>query len=199
MKTQLIQSMGSFILGTGATLTVLASWLGTTDLQAIKDSVQNYVIQSEQHSFALAQDYQVTVENANAEIGEYKVALEQANSNIDKLITAYEDKVDEMEQAQASAEQDLKDLQQALADMETRLDSQYKTDMNKVIEQANAQINQANQEVANTRQEVELNISLSQVDEYVEQAKQLKDQLDTGNDKTVTDISSIVPSEQPQE
>ena len=200
MKTTLITRMGSFILGGGtgvaAALAGLALWTGTTDLQAIKDSVQNYVIQSEQHSFALAQDYQVTVENANAEIGEYKVALEQANSNISQLITAYEDKVDEMEQAQASAEQDLKDLERALADMEQRLDQQYTTDMNEVVEKANAQINQANQEVSNTRQEVELNISLSQVDEYVEQAKQLKDQLDTGNDKSVTDISSIVPSEQ---
>ena len=82
MKTQLIQSMGSFVLGTGVTLTVLASWLGTTDLQTIKDSVEQYTIKADGQVSALLSEYNVTVENANAEIGEYQVALEQANSNI---------------------------------------------------------------------------------------------------------------------
>lgn len=196
MKTQLLQAMGSFVLGGSVVLGGLYSWLGTADLQEIRSAVQGYIVESEQYSLALAQDYQVTVENANAEIGEYQVALEQANSNISQLITAYENKVDEMEQAQASAEQDLKDLGQALADMETRLDSQYETDMNAIIEQANEQINNANIEVAETKERVLEDLQTSQVDEIVENAKQLKDQLDTTGNKTVTDISSIVPSEQ---
>lgn len=201
MKTTLITRMGSFVLGGGtgvaAALAGLALWTGTTDLQTIKDSVQSYVIESEQHANALLGEYNVTVDNANAEIGEYQVALEQANSNISQLITAYEDKVTELENANKQAEQDLADLEQALADMETRLDSQYETDMNAVVEKANEQINQANQDVKDTKAQVDEIIERSLAGDIVERGE--RHQLDTTGDKTVTDISNIVPSEQPQE
>lgn len=196
MKTTLLSSMGSFVLGTGVTLVALASWTGTTDLQAIKDRVIDYMAESEQHAFALVEDYNVTVDQANAEIGEYKDALAQANSNIDKLITAYENKVDEMELAQAQAEQDLADLQAELDNLYARMDSQYETDMNEVIEQANAEINQANTEVAETKEQIISDLETSLIDEIVNGEK---NQLDTTGDKSVQDISSVVPQEQPAE
>ena len=199
MKSQLISSMASFVLGTGVTLASLLTWTGASSLDDIRVSIQNYISESEQHSSALVEDYQVTVENANAEIGEYKVALQQANDNISQLITAYEDKVDEMEQAQQKAQDDLSDLQSELNMLYVKMNSQYEQDMNEVIEQANAEIDKANQEVQLAKEDVEFYISTSQVDEIVQNAEQLKDQLDTGNDKSVQDISSIVPSEQPQE
>lgn len=193
MKTQLIQSMGSFILGTGATLTVLASWLGTSDLQAIKQAVVQLDVQAEGQAQAFVENYTVTVDNANAEIGEYQVALEQANSNISQLITAYEDKVTELENANSTYETDLAELEQALADMETRLDQQYETDMNKVIEQANAEINQANQEVASTKTYVDEVLKNSRTngtaqDRIAETGKVL----DTDGDKTVTSIDGVI-------
>lgn len=196
MKTTLITRMGSFILGGGtgvaAALAGLALWTGTSDLGAIKTLVENHMTDTEQQVNAFVQDYQVQVDSANAEIGEYKDALAQANSNIDKLITAYEEE-------QAQAEQDLADLQQALADMESRLDSQYETDMNAVVEKANEQINQANTEVAETKQYIEESLlPTSQIDEYIKYAQEYG-KVNTGNDKSVHDISSIVPSEQPQE
>ena len=194
MKASLISSMASFVLGTGATLWGLSTWLGTSDLQAIKDSVQSYVVQSEQHASALLSEYNVTVDNANAEIGEYKQALQQANDNISQLITAYEDKVDEMEQAQASAEQDLADLQAELDKLYARMDSQYEHDMNYFIEQANYQINQANTEVADTKEKVQEMIDNSIMSDIAENGERHK--LDTTGSKEVTDISSIVPSEQ---
>ena len=207
MKAQLISSMTSFVLGTGATLVALSSWLGTTDLQTIRTSVQNYIVESEQHSSALAQDYQVTVNNANAEIGEYKDALAQANSNISQLITAYNNaetehqtKVSNLQKELTSAnskyETDLAELQTKLADMETRLDSQYEKDMNAKIKEANAIIEQANKEVKETKENVLADLKTSQVDEIVANAEKLKDQLNTGNDKSVTSIEDIVPSEQ---
>ena len=192
MKTQLLQAMGSFVLGGSVVLGSLYSWLGTSDLESIKSLVENHMTDTEQQVSAFVQDYQVQVDSANAEIGEYKDALAQANSNIDKLITAYEEE-------QAQAEQDLADLQQALADMESRLDSQYETDMNAIIEQANEQINNANIEVAETKEYIEESLlPSSQVDEYIQRAKDY-DKVDTTGDKSVHDISSIVPSEQPQE
>lgn len=194
MKSQIIASMSSFILGTGATLWGLSTWLGTSDLQAIKDSVQSYVVQSEQHASALLSEYNVTVDNANAEIGEYKQALQQANDNISQLITAYEDKVDEMEQAQASAEQDLADLQAELDNLYARMDSQYETDMNNIIIEANRQIDNANYEVADTKEKVDEIIENSLASDIAQNGE--RHQLDTTGSKEVTDISSIVPSEQ---
>lgn len=194
MKQMLINSMVSFTLGTGASLIGLYSWLGTTDLQAIKDSVHNYVIESENQANALVGNYLIAVESANAEIGDYKEALEQANGNISKLISAYnqaeEQHQKELAQAEQEHQKELSDLQVELGKMQTRLDSQYETDMNAIIEQANREINNANIEVAETKEEVISDLQTSQVDEIVQSAESL--QINTGGDKTVTDISEIV-------
>lgn len=183
MKTQIISSMGSFILGTGATLTVLASWLGTTDLQAIKDSVQNYVMESEVQASALLGEYNVTVDQANAEIGAYKDALEQANSNIDTLILAYQ-------QQEQQAQQDLAELQTELDNLYARMDSQYEHDINHFIEEANYQIDTANQEVADTKEYVDEIIENSLASDIAQNGE--RHQLDTTGDKSVNDITGIV-------
>lgn len=208
MKATLISSMTSFVLGTGATLLALSSWLGTSDLQTIKSSVQNYVMEAEQNVGALLGEYNVTVNNANAEIGEYKDALAQANSNIDKLITAYNQAEQEHQSelselqtelgnANTKYETDMKELQAELDKMKQSANSKYETDMNAIIEQANAQINQANIEVGETKEQVQGIINGSIMSDIAENGERNK--LDTTGSKEVTDISSIVPSEQPQE
>ena len=190
MKTQLLSSMASFVLGTGATLLALSSWLGTSDLQAIKDSVEQYTVKADEQVSALLSEYNVTVDNANAEIGEYKQALQQANDNISQLIVAYEEE-------QAQAEQDLADLQAELDSLYARMDSQYETDMNAIIEQANNEINTANQEVLDTRVEVETIINGSGVSNFtIDDHKEHMNQLDTTGDKSVQDISGIVGEEE---
>ena len=190
MKQMLINSMVSFTLGTGASLIGLYSWLGTSDLQEIKTSVQNYVMESEVHSSALLSEYNVTVDNANAEIGEYKQALQQANGNINKLISAYQQAETEHQQELAQAEQDLSDLQVELGEMQTRLDSQYEQDMNAIIEQANGEIEKANQEVLDTRVEVQTIIDGSIMSDVVENGE--RHELDTTGDKSVVEITDIV-------
>lgn len=182
MKSQIIANMGSFVLGTGATLVALASWLGTTDLQEIKDSVQSYVTESEEQASALISEYNVIVDSANAEIEEYQKALEKANSNISELIEKYE-------QDQTKAEEDYADLQQAYDEMVARLDSQYETDQNAIIEQANIEINKANEEVAQAKTDVNAIIEGSQVDEIVSGEKSV---LNTTGDKSVNGIIDIV-------
>lgn len=206
MKTTLLNRMGSFVLGGGTGVTValasLALWTGTTDLQAIKTSVEQYTLKADGQVSALLGEYNVTVNSANAEIGEYKVALQQANDNISQLITAYETKVDEYEDkvtelgnANTKYETDLKDLQTKLAEMETRLNSQYETDMNEVVEKANEQINAANTEVASTKTQVETIINGSGVSNFtIDDHKEHLNKLDKTGDKSVTDISSIVPT-----
>ena len=196
MKTMLVNSMVSFTLGTGASLIGLYSWTGTTDLQEIRQAVEQYTFKEDEQVGALLGEDNVTVSNANAEIGEYKVALQQANDNISQLITAYENKVDEMEQAQASAEQDLADLQAELDNLYARMDSQYETDMNEVIEQANAEINQANTEVEQAKTDIAISLNSSGISQYtIDDHREHLNQLDTTGSKEVTDISSVVPQE----
>ena len=200
MKTTLINSMVSFTLGTGAALVALASWTGTSNLNDIKQAVEQYTVKVDEQVSALLGEYNVVVENANAEIEEYQVALEQANSNISQLITAYESKVTELENANTTYEQDLAELEQALADMENRMNSQYEQDMNEVIEQANAEINQANEEVGETKEQVQRIIDGSGINQYtIDDHLGHVNQLDTTGDKSVQDISSVVPQEQPAE
>lgn len=189
MKTQLISSMASFVLGTGVTLASLYSWLGTSDLQEIKLLVQNHMSNTEQKVSLLASDYQVAVESANAEIGEYQQALAQANDNISQLITAYE-------QQEQQAQDDLAELQAELDKMQQSANSKYETDMNAIIEQANAEINQANIEVAETKERVNEYLLSSQIEVngYISQVQDYE--VNTGGDKSVTDISSVVPSEE---
>lgn len=210
MKSQIISSMTSFVLGTGATLVALASWTGTTNLQAIKQAVVQLDSQAEGQALAYIDNYKVTVDNANAEIGEYKVALQQANDNITDLITAYNNAETEHQtevnalqtqlgNANTKYETDMKELQTKLADMESRLDSQYETDMNKVIEQANAQINKANEEVGETKEYVDTVLENSRTNGLVkDRIADTGKVLDTTGDKSVQDISSIVPSKQEQ-
>ena len=182
MKSQLIANMSSFALGTGATLVALASWLGTADLQEIKDSVSSYVSESEEHASALVEEYNVMVDQANAEIGDYKAALDKANSNISQLIEKYE-------QDQAQAGEDISDLQAELEAMQARLDQQYASDMNEVIEKANVEINKANEEVAQAKTDVNTIIEGSQVEAIMGSEKSV---LDTGGDKSVASIVDIV-------
>ena len=182
MKSQLITSMGSFALGTGATLVALASWLGTADLQEIKDSVSSYVTESEQHASALVEEYNVMVDQANAEIGDYKAALDKANSNISQLITKYE----EMEN---QSSEDISGLQAQLEEMQARLDQQYETDMNEMIEKANVEINKANEEVAQAKVDVNSIIEGSEVEAIMGAEKS---ELSTDGDKSVASIYDFV-------
>ena len=182
MKTQLINSMTSFVLGGGITLASLLAWTGTTDLQAIKDSVQSYVDSSEQQASALLSEYNVMVESANAEIADYQEALEKANSNINQLIEKYE-------QDQAQAGEDLTDLQEQLEAMQARLDQQYETDMSAIIAEANTTIKQANDEVAQAKTDVNEIIGGSEMTAI---AGGEKSQLDTTGDKTVNSAYDVL-------
>ena len=209
MKTTLLNRMGSFVLGGGTgvavALTGLALWTGTTDLQEIKSAVVQLDSQAEGQAQAFIDNYTVTVENANAEIGEYKVALAQANSNISQLITAYNNAEQEhqtelsnlqkeLTSANSKYETDLAELQTKLAEMETRLDSQYEADMNKVVEEANKQINKANEEVGETKEYVDTVLENSRTngivqDRIAETGKVLDVEEGT---PTVNDITGIV-------
>lgn len=205
MKSTLINAMKGFILGSTITGGItLLTFTGTENLGSIKTLVENHMTDTEQQvSLFMQEDYKVQVDSANTEISEYKQALKQANSNIDKLITAYNnaetEHQKELKQAQdnltnanAKHEQDLADLQTELDNMKQSVDSQYETTVN----QLNGEIREANEQVAETKRYIEEDLlPTSQIDEYIQRAKDY-DKVNTGNDKSVKDISSIVPTEQ---
>ena len=211
MKTTLITRMGSFILGGGtgvaAALAGLALWTGTSDLGAIKTLVENHMTDTEQQVSLFASDYKVTVENANTEIGEYKDALAEANANIDKLITAYNNAETEhqtevsnlqkeLTSANSKYETDMKELQAEYDKMVQKINLDYKLDMNAKIEEANAIIEQANQEVGETKEYVDTVLENSRTKEQAQdRIAETGKVLDTTGDKSVQDISSIVPQE----
>ena len=170
------------VTGTGITLLGLLAWTGADDLQAIKDSVNQFEQAANQQVSYLVGEYEVTVENANAEIGEYKEALEQANSNISQLITAYN-------QAEQEHQKELEALENSMVSVD---------EANEIIEKANEQIDQANQQVESTKDEVQVLIDGSNITNVSaeERLAETGKELDIAGDKTVTSIEDIVPSEQ---
>ena len=182
----------SVLTGGGIALMGLLAWTGTTDLETIKDSVEQYTLKADGQVSALLGEYNVTVNSANAEIGEYKVALQQANDNISQLITAYESK-----------QAELTTKEKELADLQTQLEKNYVSvdEVNEVIEKANEQINQANTEVADTKEQVQTFINGSGVSQFtIDDHKEHLNKLDITEGKpTVKDISSVVPTEEPTE
>lgn len=171
MKSQILSSLAGIVIGTGATLG-LATFTGTSDLDSIKNLFDSYNYDVEADMGEVVSHYSVTVDNANAEIGEYKEALEQANGNIDKLINAYmslqdeyellesdliwtqgqlndkKDEVSDLEDEVTALEQDLSDIKAQVETTKTQVDS----DVAKLVEEANAQIEKANEEVAETNE-----------------------------------------------
>lgn len=137
LKFQVVQTGIAVMTGGAIMLGTLMAWTGETDLTVMKNAVKTYVENAEIHVSQFASDYKVTVENANAEIGDYQKALEQANGNIDKLVEAYQDQKEELEQAQ-------KDM----GNMITMQEAQQ------LIERANEEITKANTQVADAKTEI---------------------------------------------
>lgn len=218
MALTFTKEVGKYVIGgltgTGITLASLLAWTGAEDLTTIKSSVDTYVTQADGQVNALLSEYSVTVDNANAEIGEYKEALEQANSNIDTLIlgvmakdqelTAKQEQLATKEQELAtkqaefeSLQGDFTELQGDFAKLQTQLKENYVSvgEVNEIIAKANEEIGQANQQVASTKNEVqgkigESNITKQSVEERLANTGKVLD-VEEGK-PTVNDITGIV-------
>lgn len=180
--------------GVGITLSSLMAWTGTSDLNLIKEGVTNYINASENSVSYLAENYWSTVDSANAEIADYKDALAEANGNITKLVEAYNN-------AETQHQQELEAKQTELEELQTQLAENYISvdEANEIIAKANEQIGAANDEVKAASTEVygslinsQMNINSTQA---LNNAKGDSQNLQVGGDKSVQDISSIVPQE----
>ena len=187
MSLTFTKEVGKYVIGgltgTGITLVSLLAWTGAEDLQAIKDSVQSYVTSSEQQASALLSEYNVLVDNANAEIETYQQALTKANSNIDQLIEKYNTD-------QATLNATIQDLQQQLEASQGEVASLVtQAEANEIIAKANEEIGKANEDVAQAKLDVNDIISNSEMSSIASGEKSV---LNTEGDKTVNGIVDVV-------
>ena len=187
MALTFTKEVGKYVIGgltgTGITLASLLAWTGATDLQEIKSSVQSYVTSSEQQASALLGEYNVLVDNANAEIGTYQQALERANSNIDQLIEKYNTDQATLNATITDLQQQLEASQGEVANLVTQAEA------NEIIAKANDEIGQANTDVAQAKTDVNDIISKSKMSSI---ASGEKSKLDTEGDKSVTSAYDIL-------
>lgn len=184
LKFQVVQTGIAVMTGGAIMLGTLMAWTGETDLTVMKNAVKTYVNNAETHVSQFASDYKVTVENANAEIGDYQEALAEANANIDKLVTEYSKQKEELKQAQ-------KDM----GNMITMQEAQQ------LIERANEEITKANQQVASAKTEIVSKTSGDLEKLYDETVGDIELNVSKeGEEPKASEIpSDLLPTEQPTE
>ena len=147
--SSIIEGLGKFVLGAGTGLGVamLLSYTGTDVNDDTVEKVENFTTN-------VQEDMQSLIDYANEQIeladGEKSILIEklnEANTNINSLINHYA-KIDEKYQSELAT------LESEIGKMQTRLDTQYKDDMNAVITKANDEIRKANEDVVATNGEV---------------------------------------------
>lgn len=147
--SSIIEGLGKFVLGAGTGLGVamLLSYTGTDVNDDTVDKVENFTTN-------VQEDMQSLIDYANEQIeladGEKSILIEklnEANSNINSLINHYA-------QIDTQYQTELATLETKIGEMQTRLDTQYKDDMNAVITKANDEIRKANEDVVATNGEV---------------------------------------------
>ena len=182
LKFQVVQTGIAVMTGGAIMLGTLMAWTGTSDLTVMKNAVNSYVNNAETHVSQFASDYKVTVENANAEIGEYQEALAEANANIDKLVTEYSKQKEELKQAQ-------KDM----GNMITMKEAQ------ELIDRANQEITKANEEVASAKTEIVSKTSGDLKGLYDETVGEVKLNVSKeGEEPKATEIpSDLLPQDEP--
>lgn len=184
LKFQVVQTGIAVMTGGAIMLGTLMAWTGTSDLTVMKKAVNSYVDNAETHVSQFASDYKVTVESANAEIGEYKTALDKANENITKLVDAYQEQKGELEQAQ-------KDM----GNMITMKEAQ------ELIDRANQEITKANEEVASAKDVIVSKTSGDLEELYNETVGDIKLNVSKeGEEPQASEIpSDLLPQDEPQE
>lgn len=147
--SSIIEGLGKFVLGAGTGLGV-AMLLSYTGADVNDDTVKKV----ENFTTNVQEDMQSLIDYANEQIeladGEKSILIEklnEANSNINSLINHYA-------QIDTQYQTELATLETKIGEMQTRLDTQYKDDMDAVIIKANEEIEKANEDVLATNGEV---------------------------------------------
>lgn len=147
--SSIIESLSKFVLGAGTGLGVamLLSYTGADVNDDTVDKVENFTTNVQEDMESLIDYANEQIELADGEKSILIAKLNEANTNINSLINHYA-KIDEQYQSELAT------LESEIGKMQTKLDSQYQTDMTNVITKANEEIKEANDDVIATNSEV---------------------------------------------
>ena len=127
-STTLIKGASMFLtgatLGTALTFGTINTFNGGDDLATLEQHVSEYQDVANGVVDDLEQQWEVQIDDANAEIGDYQLALEQANSNIvtlkDKATTlndtwtqisnAQKDQISQLQQSESDKDKEIAEI-----------------------------------------------------------------------------------------
>ena len=223
-STTLIKGASMFLtgatLGTALTFGTINTFNGGDDLATLEQHVSTYQDVANGVVDDLEKQWEVQIDNANAEIGDYQLALEQANSNIlelkDKATTlndtwtqisnTQKQQISQLQQSESDKDKEIADLEQDLVDMESNYneelerlaeeqkatDEENQAKIDELVAQANAEIKKAEDEIKRLKGTVVANIEDDELTNY----NRPQFDLDDENDKFVesAELSINMPS-----
>ena len=223
-STTLIKGASMFLtgatLGTALTFGTINTFNGGDDLATLEQHVSEYQDVANGVVDDLEKQWEVQIDDANAEIGDYQLALEQANSNIlelkDKATTlndtwtqisnTQKQQISQLQQSESDKDKEIADLEQDLVDMESNYneelerlakeqqatDEENQAKIDELVAQANAEIKKAEDEIKRLKGDIVANIEDDELTNY----NRPQFDLDDENDKFVesADLSINMPS-----
>ena len=223
-STTLIKGASMFLtgatLGTALTFGTINTFNGGDDLATLEQHVSEYQDVANGVVDDLEKQWEVQIDDANAEIGDYQLALEQANSNIlelkDKATTLNDtwtqisnkqkQQISQLQQSESDKDKEIADLEQDLVDMESNYneelerlakeqqatDEENQAKIDELVAQANAEIKKAEDEIKRLKGDIVANIEDDELTNY----NRPQFDLDDENDKFVesADLSINMPS-----
>lgn len=197
-STTLIKGASMFLtgatLGTALTFGTINTFNGGDDLATLEQHVSEYQDVANGVVDDLEQQWEVQIDDANAEIGDYQLALEQANSNIlelkDKaselnsawtqISNSQKATISQLQQSESDKDKEIADLEQDLVDMESNYneelerlakeqqatDEENQAKIDELVAQANAEIKKAEDEIKRLKGTVVANIEDDELSNY---------------------------------
>lgn len=202
---------GASMFLTGATLGTALTFgtintFDNSDLATLEEHVSNYQDVANGVVDDLEKQWEVQIDDANAEIGDYQLALEQANSNIltlkDKaselnsawtqISNTQKEQISQLQQSESDKDKEIADLEQDLVDMESNYneelerlakeqqatDEENQRKIDELVAQANAEIQKAEDEIARLKGTVKKNLEEDELANYNRPQFDLEDEND---------------------
>ena len=192
-------------LGTALTFGTINSF-DNSDLATLEQHVSNYQDVANGVVDDLEKQWEVQIDDANAEIGDYQLALEQANSNIltlkDKaselnsawtqISNTQKQQISQLQKSESDKDKEIADLEQDLVDMESNYneelerlakeqqatDEENQRKIDELVAQANAEIQKAEDEIARLKGTVKKNLEEDELANYNRPQFDLEDEND---------------------
>ena len=197
-STTLIKGASMFLtgatLGTALTFGTINTFNGGDDLATLEQHVSEYQDVANGVVDDLEKQWEVQIDDANAEIEDYQLALEQANGNIltlkDKanelnsawtqISNSQKATISQLQQSESDKDKEIADLEQDLVDMESNYneelerlakeqqatDEENQAKIDELVAQANAEIKKAEDEIKRLKGDIVANIEDDELTNY---------------------------------